>query len=524
MPIDRADYTINIKTTSDVSAAKSANAALLELTKTAGETGKGLEKAGESAHELHEKFHLVKLAAGEALGELGELGKFITDPALFGVALAVVAVKSLVESLEKTAEQTRKNIEEGQAYRDFLVENHNRAVRDAAEETHRWNLELEHARDNVDRLGHALQSTVAVGQQNLANTNDLIAAEERLAEAITRRRQANGELTPGQATAEQQRIREQAQHARDAAEDAEKEGEIRDKRRTASGYVGEADVAESDLAGLNVGRQQNTEHLGRAANDIEEARKRSEEATAAANEAKAKLQSGPSPTEVTKAMGEGKSGADLAREFAEDAKQKDEKAKAAKITLEAAIDTQSHLTTEKQTIDASIQAAQELIRTRRDLVEKLKAEADAAEDSLHNHQQGRAQVEAVDRQTDEVNRRAANEDTVRRVQAGQGTPGEQSQVADWQAQAETAQQRGPQLGNDISDAIYRGQNVLQAVRAGGGRGDSQQMQEVHELLNSITGYLEGHSTQAQGQSGVLQDIRSRLSALEQRMDNNRWNP
>src|SRR5580658_4447388 len=139
MPIDSADYKINIKTTSDVSAAKAANNAMLELTKTAGETGKGFEKAGESAHELHEKFHLVKLAAGEALGPIGELGHFLASPELFGIAIATLGIKSFIEHLQETAEQTRKNIELAQQYRDFLSENHNRTVHDAAEETHRWN-------------------------------------------------------------------------------------------------------------------------------------------------------------------------------------------------------------------------------------------------------------------------------------------------------------------------------------------------------------------------------------------------
>jgi hypothetical protein len=82
MAIDRSEYQINIKTSADVSSAKAANDAMLELTKTAGETGEGLEKAGHSAHELHEKFHLVKLAAGEALGPIAELvhaiGRVIT--------------------------------------------------------------------------------------------------------------------------------------------------------------------------------------------------------------------------------------------------------------------------------------------------------------------------------------------------------------------------------------------------------------------------------------------------------------
>ena len=353
----------------------------------------------------------------------------MTNPALLGIAAVTLAVKTFIEHLQEAAEQTRKNLESAQAYRDFLEENHHKAMLDAAEDVHRWNLEMEHARDHVDRLGQALQRNTAIGQENLANTIDLIAAQERLADAVTRARQANGELTPGQATEEQQRARERAQHAHDAAEDAEKQAEIEAKRQTASGYAGEADIAGSRLAGLNVARSQNAEHLGRAANDIADARKASEEATTAATEAKARLQSGPSPIEVAEAMGQGKSGADLAREFVQDARDKAEKADAAKRVLESAIDHESHLKVEKDTIDESVKAAQELIRARRDLIEKLRAEADAAEEGLHRHQQGRAQVESVDRQTDAVNRRAANAETVRRVQFGRGTPAEQSQVA-----------------------------------------------------------------------------------------------
>jgi hypothetical protein len=164
MAIDRSEYQISIKTTADVSSAKAANDAMMELTKTAGQTGEGLDKAGESAHELHEKFHLVKLAAGEALGPIGELGHFLTNPALLGIAAVTLAVKTLIEHLQEAAEQTRKNIESAQAYRDFLEENHHKAMLDAAEDVHRWNLEMEHARDHVDQLGQALQRTCAANE------------------------------------------------------------------------------------------------------------------------------------------------------------------------------------------------------------------------------------------------------------------------------------------------------------------------------------------------------------------------
>jgi hypothetical protein len=333
-------------------------------------------------------------------------------------------------------------------------------------------------------------------------------------------RQANGELTPGQATAEQQHAREVAQHAHDAAEDAEKQAEIAEKRRTASGYAGEADVAGAELAGLNVGRQQNAEHLGRAAYDVEEARQASEKATKAANEAKAKLQGAPSPIDVAKAIARGQSPEEMRAGIVREAHETAEKADAAKKVLETAIEHQAHMQLEKETIDESIKAAQELIRTRQDLVQKLKAEADAAEDSLHRHQQGRAAVESVDRQTDAVNRRAANAETVRRVQAEQGTPAEQEQVQRWLNESGAAQERGPQAGIDASGAITRGRTLLATLQ--GGRGSAGQMGEVHALLDQITGLLEGHDSYVQGSSSQLLDIKSRLEALEAQNRNRGW--
>jgi hypothetical protein len=485
MAIDKSEYNIEIKTTSE---------------------------GHESVHELREKFHLLKLAAGEALGPISELGHFLASPELLGVAVATLAVKSYIEHLQEAAEQTRKNIEAAQAFRDFLAENHNRTVLEAAEDIHRWNLELQHARENVDLLGQALQRNNEISQQNLANTNDLISAQERLADAITHARQANGELTPGQATAEQQHAREVAQHAHDAAEDAEKQAEIAERRRTASGYAGQADVAESDLAGLNVGRQQNAEHLGRAANDVAEARKAHDDAVQAANEAQAKTLDIPGPLELANALRQGKSGAEYARELQQDAKDKSEKAEMTKKVLESAVDHQSHLQTEKDTIDESIKTTRELIQTRRDLIEKLKTEADSAEEGLHRHQQGRAAVESVARQTDAVNLRAANAEMVRRVQSGQGTAGEQEQVQRWLSEAGASQEHGPQAGIDASGAITRGRTMLATLQ--GGRGRAGQMGEVHALLDQITGLLESHDSYVQDYAGQLQDIARRLGTLE----------
>ncbi len=490
MAIDRSAYKINIE--------------------TSGEFG--------SVREGREQFHLLKLAAGEALGPIGELIHFLESPALLAFAGITLAIKMLIEQQQKSREETLKGLTASQQFHDFLTENHNKALQDAAEQMHKWVLEIQHAHDNVDRLSDALSRFIAQGQESLHNTDDLIDAQERLAQAIIHAREAAGQITPAGASEQERQAHEAAQHARDAAEDHEKEMEIRAKRDRASDAAGESGVASSRLSGLNEDSRVNTEALGLASNAVETARATSEEATKAALEAKAKLHGAPDPLDVAKAFAQGKNPSEMRAGFVNDAKEKGKAAEQAKQTLETAVRHEASLQSQKDTIDQEIASQLELIKARNELRDKLREEADAAEESLHAHQAGRAQVEAVNRQTDAVNRRAENEDMARRVESGGGTAAEQQQVADWHSQAQWSQASGGGLDRAASDARAAMSNARSAVQAGHGN-----TSDLHDLMNEFLGLAQDmHASAIQRHefSGLVQEVEN----LRSRVDNQSLNP
>jgi hypothetical protein len=518
MAIDRSEYSIKITTEADAAPVEKYAAAVKKV-------GESAKEAGPSHKEVHEAFKLAGIAAGDALGPIGELGHFLASPELLGVAGAVLAFKMLTEQMTATREAALKQLEAFTQFHDFLASNHQAAMIASEAQLHAWNLQLEHARDNIDTLTQAMERNIVRGQESLHNTADLISAQERLAEATIHAREVSGQTTPAGASEETRQAQEAARHAHEAAEDHETQAEIEAKRARAARTGGEIDSASNRLTGLREDRRTGNEAIGLADNRIEEMRQASEEATKAANEAKNNLAHPMStlgavdaaraiadPTFMSKKMGELEETAASSATTAETKKEE----------LKTAIKHKAALEDQQKTVEEDIKSQQDLITSRNALRDKLIEEAAAAEDSLRTRQAGRAEVENVDRQTDAVNRRTANIETAQRVQSGRGTPAEQAQVGDWQAQAGAASERGPQLGSDISSAIYRGQSVLSAIRGGGGRGNADQMAEVHQLLNSITGYLEGHSMQAQSQSGSLEDIRRRLETLESQNRNGNW--
>ena len=486
MAIDRSEYTIAIKTTAEVEAAKSANNALLELTKTAGKTREGMDEAGASAHELHERFHLVKLAAGEALGPLAELGHFLRSPELLGAAVATLGVQQLIERLHEGEEEMRKSLEAGQAYQDFLVENHTKAILDAAAATRQFSLELERARQSVDQLAKAQALQISLAQEHLALTNDLTNAQERQAVALTHLQEVQGRITSVTATAEEHRIHEAAQHARDAAEDAEKQGDIETKRHTQAGYAQEQTAAESALAGLQGPRRAMFERTGRAAQNTADAKKAADEATQAATEARAKAMSAPTLTEVGQAIAQGLSGEELRREREKDASQKEAAAATARKTLESAVKHEAAIAAESKELDDSISVQQELIKSRRELIEKLKAETEQAATSLLTHQQSRATVEAVDRSTYNATRQAT---LLQRQQSGQITNDESAELEGMSGNLASSPNRAG--GTRIPGLVENARTVIRGLQRdrsfGTGHASAEDVAEMARLLAEFIG-------------------------------------
>ncbi|HEV7926679.1 MAG TPA: hypothetical protein VGR14_15070 [Verrucomicrobiae bacterium] len=495
-----SDFEVKISTPVELSGAAQAAAELDKVKDSAEKAGRAAHEAGISHKELHESIKLAALSAGDAIGPIGELGHFLGSPELLGVAGAVLAFKMLIEQMNASREAALKQLEAFTAFHDFLASNHQRAMLESAAQTHTWNLQLEHARDNVDQLTQALQRSIAAGQESLHNTNDLISAQERLAEAIIHAREAAGQITPAAASEQERQAQLAARHAREAAEDQQAQADIAAKRGRAEAAGGEISDATGRVAGLRGDARDNNEAIGLADNRIEELRKASEEATKAAEEAKVKIGKHEAGTQA---------GADL--------RAKEAAAEQAKGMLETAIKHKADLEEQGETIKEDIQSQRALITSRNELRDKLNEEADAAEQSLHSRQAGRAQVEAVDNQTDAVNRRAANEDMVRRVQSGRGTAAEGQQVAAWRDQAQSATESGPEGAGDASHALEQGQSILSIIQGQGGRGNAQQMAQVHGILERVIALLGNHSGYVQQYGPNLAELEARLSNLESRM-------
>jgi chromosome segregation ATPase len=127
-------------------------------------------------------------------------------------------------------------------------------------------------------------------------------------------------------------------------------------------------------------------------------------------------------------------------------------------------------------------------------------------------------LQSVHDQTSAATAAGQNVDIAKRVAAGQGTPSEIAQVADWQSQARFAQTGAGDLSTVASNARAAMSDARSAVQSGHGN-DSQ----LHGLMNEFIGLARDIHASAT-QRHEFNDLERQVETLRRQIAINRTSP
>jgi hypothetical protein len=173
-------------------------------------------------------------------------------------------------------------------------------------------------------------------------------------------------------------------------------------------------------------------------------------------------------------------------------------------------------------------ALEKQIEADQKLIAKSPEDIASAERIAKTHEETASAVNRRGVQTHQVEETSeaatARRRLLERGQGGHGAPEtpaearQRQQIQDEGIEALAAQDTGSMAGLHAADAIARGRTIVNNLHGQHASQSAQQMSEIHQILDQITGYLENHSASVQSQSGNLRDIQIRLSNLESRAD------
>lgn len=533
MPIAEASYELQVLTTADLTGLDKTKHTIEELTARAQELDAAISNAQRvgisvpdsemaqldklkgaiaeltknsdasitSHKKIHESLELIGVAAGQALGPIGELAHFMASPYLLAVSGVVLAIKMLVDEHQKWLEAAEKNIAASREQAELFSTSHATALRDAADELAAFTVRMDHARDSVDGVTQAMKRQIDAAQE-------LKSATDNIADAIEKRGEAYIKMAYQGVTAEALilQAQQQARKAKEAAADAEATAEINAHLATISRERTRAGEAGTRLESERANDARHDEMILDAQGKLDDAKKQKDALDKAADDAKLKLAElqkeqgktytlpgaapGMAPTTVT---------VDNTAAIAEQQKIIDQAA-ANDDMIEKQKDRIATYTREQKSIEANIKRDEDLVASIGSLIETQGDEIQAIKDKIDATRHATAVIDQINDETS-----VANLLNTIKAHGANATP---------QEQAYAGAATGP-LNNAV---IARMQGKLNAAL---GETGQQRAQDLDIILNQILGLL-GNIALHPGIRGA-DDFKRRLTRLEGIVQNSNQN-
>lgn len=556
MSVNNSDYEIKIATAADVAGVEKAQASLAalqgqlkqlesemalaqrtgvvvpkealdqvdKLNNSIASFGKAVQTEGVTHKEIHEGFRLIGVAAGEALGPLGELAHFMANPYLLAAFGAVAAIKMLVEQHEKMREEMRKGVETSVDFREGLERNFSAAITHAREETAAFRREMERAGEEQNQFAARMAEMNRIIEATASQTRSLVSALADLISANIEAARLSGLATgPQAADAERhnrererqqqeqslheqheqtlQTERQQAAEARANAEALQHEAES--PERTARRVANEAAV--KDQQDEVDRRKKNLEdartaavNAGLGSDDLTEEGLRKKKAALAEANARAMRTDLP----------EGEAGAAAGR--ASGLTQDIEKIEQYRAKLGEVATAEKHLsevTISAQDYEEKTKRLQDQAAEQKRFAEETERTANAQQRLNEIEEHGLHQRNQVQNETD---RQRRLNHLLQQGETGQLTPDEAAE----EQGATSTNPRG-----DISsirsriDAIQRNVQIFE-----GGHASAQETAELTQLMDRLIGLMENSRT-TPAQLVEIERMKGRVNELERNVNN-----
>jgi hypothetical protein len=476
MPIGKADYQIEIRSTADNAGFEAANEALGKLGERAGE-------AGVSTKEVHESIELIKDIVGQALGPLGEMVHLLGNPLVLAIGGLSVAYHLLAERRKEDIENMEKQIELLHELTASFHDNHIKAVVDASDALNKYNLEVKAAQNGVDYLTEAMKRQIAVSQQQSTAMEGQLTTTVSLWEANIKLAQAEGKMDAPTADAMLRHAKDLARSKKEEVDYASKQSEIDEKTERAGQASGESAAAKGKLPALAITRRTQDEIVKDAQDAIERAKKSLDDANDAFFHAQAKANApGLIPTSP------------------DEWEHVDQLRDAASTAQDSYDKSQKYAEKQKERldqIDADIEEQKKIYDSRRQLAESLAEEAHEQKKALERLQKSNAANDALDNQLETTTALTALVDAVKN---GSATPGQQAELAGSQTTSPA-----PML-KDIATraaAIHKEAN------------SPQKTAETEALLGRILGLLDAITLHPGLRNAA--DMQRQLNVIEQQL-------
>lgn len=562
MPSNRAEFQVAVKSSFDhtgTDAAKGAYAALGEQLKqlqsdiaNAQRTGvsvpqesldqiskleNAIAKYGHAAHEggvethqVKEALHLVRDAAGDALGPIGELAHFLGNPYVLAAAGAIAAIKMLCDQQEALHENTKRNIEasteQAEHWRNAFIT----AANEASDALNNYNIRLAHARDGVDLLAESQRNQTEQARQHAQAIEQAADAQERLVTALIHEQEILGRISSPEANAATQAAHRALRTARENAADEEAQTNIDSRTDQAEAERMTGVHAAARLPAERAAAQHAATMAGGV--DIETARANLAKANANLNQAVTNM-TAPDIGLMGRAAREGaldpNSNYDLKLKEIQDRELATAKSQAtvAQNFLDAQTSKLAQYNQEKSAAEANLSRDTELATAKQLLYESIMREVGQSRERLARTQSNRAGTDRSEDQLALVTRRTALEE---KRNNGTLTEAEANELAGMLATDQsssrdprTGQPRTPQLnargqrntlnqqGADLETAIAQGERALELQRPDDRSPDA--LTRLQNLFARLLGHQEaGHLTGAA--AAAFDALEARLNTLE----------
>jgi hypothetical protein len=474
MAVDRSEFQVHIRST--------------------GETG--------GVREMREQFHFLKLAIGDSLGPIGELIHFLSNPYLLAAAGAAMAIKMLVEQHEKLIENVKKNISLSQEMKDSFENVLRTAVNNATEAVANFHRTLSAVGSEEDHVAKEMASQISIIDARTEATKSLAAANRALQEVLIHAREDAGQISSPEAARELEIVRQQERRAQEEADHRKAAAEIQTKITAAAEHERQsaAAAAAADAARPESVRASQAVELAKAEKLRREGVLNALKEEEAAAQAKAQAAGGrPSDEEYA---GRWNSTLNMAADIAHrkelydklDAIRKEEST--AKGAVQAEEDTITRDSIQQKNIDAAIERNEKLAESHLAAAQAMREEALAQTALTAAHEQGQAQIDAMQDATERAKRIA---ELRRHQDAGTLTRDEQNEAGGIQYRGNFAEA--------ARDMEARFREVQTNLRLGTSGSDDQR--RILDMLDWIIGFHEG--------GHIPPNLESRIHTLEDRL-------
>lgn len=283
MGVERAKFEL------EVSAVKGDTSAIPAVAAEVKHLGEAAHEAGLSHKEVHEGIELVSESAAGALGPIGELVRFMSNPEMLAAQGIVIGMTLLNEQFEQTIKLQAKMEDGLRAIKEATREAATSAAEHAAQEKGAFEQRIKHLDDERNLFNEAMQERLKLYGTEQDHIKGMIDIEAQRFDAYIAYLVKIGAMTPEEGKRQTEAHAQGAKDAKEAADERKAQADIDAKKAELDKAVVTGMDASADLLAARPRSQQAHEAADKFKNETELQKSTLDEMEAAAKEAEQRV-------------------------------------------------------------------------------------------------------------------------------------------------------------------------------------------------------------------------------------------